>query len=350
MKIGIEIDWERRRYDMPRERVELADRLGYDMVFTAEAHGSDGLTPLGYVLAATKRIGVGTRITQNVSRPAPLLAMSFQTLRYMAGPEREIICGLGSGNPAITEGWHGQAWTPAHPRMRDYVAIMRKAFANQPVAHEGGAISIPYRAPGQAPKFGAFAPLMESDDSIPIIFGGATELMMTLAGEIADGFLPNGGWWPGAMSFYGPIIDRGLERRKTPMKREDFPSWAHVDVVMTDDLKAGFAVFKEYVARYTAAGPAGGHTTLMEARGYGHLIARIQELYNAGRHQESYDAIPDEYIDDHWLIGPLPRIVERWRTKWINDGCNLIVRTDNWPGAEPAGNEVYEPLYRALRE
>jgi alkanesulfonate monooxygenase SsuD/methylene tetrahydromethanopterin reductase-like flavin-dependent oxidoreductase (luciferase family) len=349
MKIGIEIDWERRHYDMPRARVELADKLGYDMVFTAEAHGSDGLTPLGYVLGATKRIGVGTRIIQNVSRPAPLLAMTYQTLRYMA-PEREIIAGLGSGNPEWCEGWHGQAWTPAYWRMRDYVAIMRKAFANEPVAHEGRAITIPYHAPGEPPKYQALAPLMESQGHIPIIFGGATELMMTLAGEIADGFLPNGGWWPGAMKFYGPIIDAGLAKRKTPMKREDFPSWAHVDVVVTDDLKAGFAEFKEYVARYTAAGPEGGHTTLMEARGYGHVIPRVQELYRAGKFQESYDAIPDEYIDDNWLIGPLPRVVERWRSKWINDGCNLIVRTDNWPNAKPANNEVYEPLYRALRD
>ena len=350
MKIGIEIDWERRRYDMPRERVELADRLGYDMVFTAEAHGSDGLTPLGYVLAATKRIGVGTRIIQNVSRPAPLLAMTFQTLRYMAGPEREIIAGLGSGNPAITEGWHGQPWTPAYWRMRDYVEIMRKAFANQPVAHEGRAISIPYRAPGEAPGQQAFAPLMKADGSVPIIFGGATKLMMTLAAEIADGFLPNGGWWPGAMKFYGPIIDRGLARRATPMKREDFPCWAHVDVLITDDLRTGFTAFKEYVARYTAKGPEGGHTTLMEGRGYGEVIPRVQELYRAGKIKEAHDAIPDEYIDEHWLIGPLPRVVERWRSKWINDGCNLIVRTDNWPGARPANNEVYEPLYRALRD
>ena len=250
----------------------------------------------------------------------------------------------------MAAGWHGQAWTPAYWRMRDYVAIMRKVFANQPVAHEGQALTIPYHAPGEEPKYPAFAPLMEADDSIPIIFGGATELMMTLAGEIADGFLPNGGWWPGAMKFYGPIIDKGLAKRKVPLKREDFPTWAHVDVIVSDDIRGGVREFKEYVARYTAMGPEGGHTTLIEARGYGEIIPRVQELYNAGRFEEAYAAIPDEYIDEHWLIGPMARVVERWRSRWINNGCNLIVRTDNWPNARPANNEVYEPLYRALRE
>ncbi len=58
--------------------------------------------------------------------------------------------------------------------------------------------------------------------------------------------------------------------------------------------------------------------------------------------------MPDEYIDECWLIGPLPWIIERWKSKWINDGCNLIVRTDNWPSARPANDEVYEPLIRAI--
>jgi hypothetical protein len=102
VKIGIEIDWQRRRFDVNRSRLQLADRLGYDMVFCAEAHGSDALTPLGYALAATERIGVGTRIAQNTSRSAPAPAMAFQKLGHMAGPDREIIAGLG------TPRWRGR--------------------------------------------------------------------------------------------------------------------------------------------------------------------------------------------------------------------------------------------------
>lgn len=348
MKIGIEIDWQRRHFEMPRERVILADQLGYDMAFSAEAHGSDGISPLGYVLGCTERIGVGTRIIQTASRPPALLAMTFETLRCMA-PGREVVCGLGSGNQTVVEGYYGREWTPAYWRMRDTVTIMRQAFAHQPLDHEGRAISIPWREPGKAPRTAPIAPLMEAEGQLPILFGGASELMMSLAAEIGDGFLPNGGWWPGAMAFYAPIIEKGMARRKGPRPAQ-FPIWAHVDVLVTDDLRAGFDAFKEYVARYTSMGLRGGHSVLMEARGYGHLVERIAELYNAGHHDEARDAVPDEYIDEHWLIGPIPRVVERWRTKWIDDGCNLIVRTDNWPGARPAGNEVYEPLYRALRD
>jgi hypothetical protein len=59
--------------------------------------------------------------------------------------------------------------------------------------------------------------------------------------------------------------------------------------------------------------------------------------------------VPDEFIDEGWLLGPLPRIIERWKSRWIDCGVNLIVRTDNWPNATPSGNEAFEPLLKALR-
>ena len=351
MKIAIEIDWQRRRFDVNRERVQLADALGYDMVFTAEANGSDALTPLGYVLGCTKRIGIGTRVAQNVGRSMPALAMAFQTLRHMAGPERSIIAGLGSSRAFRVEGWHGQPWTPAAPRMRDAVAIMRKAFAGEPVAHEGKVIQIPYRRPGEAPEQPALASLLETDRNIPIMFGGGTELMTSLAGEIADGLMPNGSWSPGMMRVYRPLLEKGFARRATPMKVEDFPIWAHVDVLVTDDVKGTIWQFREYTAKHVGGWSGkGGLDTHMEWRGYGEAVERIRELYQAGRIKEAEAAVPEEYIDECWLIGPLPRILERWRSRWIDDGCNLIVRTDNWPSAKPAGNEVYLPLIRAMTD
>lgn len=351
MKVGIEIDWQRRHFDINRERLQLADELGYDCAFSAEAHGSDGVSPLGYVLGCTKRIGVGTRIAQNVSRAPTALAMVYQTLRYMAGPDRPVIAGIGSSNPVSVEGWLGLPWTPAYGRMRDVVAIMRKAASGKPVEHEGKVISIPYRHPDGSVQAKPLASILETDPNIPIMFGGGTELMLTLAAEIADGLLPNGSWSPGMMKVYRPMIEKGFAKRKTPMKLEDFPIWAHVDVKVTDDIRGSFAEFKEYTARYVGGyGGKGGLGTHMEWRGYGKEVERITELYQAGKIAEAEAAVPDEYIDECWLIGPMDRIVSRWREKWIDDGCNLIVRVDNWPSAKPTGNEVYGPLIKALRD
>jgi len=349
VKLGIEIDWQRRRFDINRERLQLADELGYDCVFSAEAHGSDAISPLGYVIGCTKRIGVGTRIAQNNSRSPTALAMAYQTLRHMGGPDRLVLAGIGSSNPVSAEGWHGVPWTAAAPRMRDAVAIMRKAAAGDVVEHQGKLISVPYRHTDGGVRHSPMAPILETDPTIPILFGGGTELMLTLAAEIADGLLPNGSWSPGMMKVYGPMLQKGFAKRKTPMKIEDFPVWAHVDVVVTNDIKDSLWQFKEYTARYVGGyGGRGGLSTHMEWRGYGDAVERITELYEAGHIREAEDAVPDEYIDECWLIGPIDRIVATWRDKWINDGCNLIVRVDNWPSAKPQGNDVYAPLIKAL--
>ena len=80
MKLGIEIDWQSRHFHVPLERLRLADKLGYDMVFTAEANGSDAISPLGYILGVTERIGVGTHIAQTIGRSPAALATTRRSL------------------------------------------------------------------------------------------------------------------------------------------------------------------------------------------------------------------------------------------------------------------------------
>jgi len=349
MKIGIEIDWQKRNFVINRERLQLVDELGYDVVFCAEGFGNDAITPLGYVLGSTKRIGVGTRVISNPARTPGLTAMTFQTMRHIA-PEREIIAGLGSHVVEGTEGFHGLPWTPAYPRMKELVEIMRQAFRGEELHMDGKAFTIPYHKPGEEPKYPAMQFWLEPRPNPPqIFFGGGTELMIGLAAQIADGMMPNGGWAPGDMKIYKPLLEKGFAKRESPPKLEDFPLWAHIDVLVTDDVKEAMAQFKEYVVRWTGGyyNP-GGHEFFLINRGYGELVPKIKELYAAGRIKEAEALVPDEYIDQCWLFGPMDRILSRWRSHWVDDGCNLIIRTDNWPSAKLSGNEVYEPLLRAM--
>lgn len=351
MKLGIELDWQSRHFHVPLERLKLADRIGYDVVFTAELNGSDALTPLGYVLGVTERIGLGTHIAQTVGRSPTGLAMAYQTLRHMAGPEREIIAGLGSAGPRSTMAWHGQPWTPPYKRMRDWVAVMHQTFRGEVVEYQGPTVTIPHADAGH--EYEPYEPLLETDPSIPVIFGGGTELMLTLAAEIADGLMPLS-YAPGMMEVYRPMIEKGFSRRKNPPKFEDFPIWTHCDVMLTDDVKEAMGQFKQYVARYAGGWTLNNKSVNVFAnqliwRGYGEVQKRVEELYLAGHIDEAEAAVPDELIDEGWLFGPMPRILERWKSHWIDKGVNLIVRTDNWPTAERAGDDVYEPLIRAAR-
>ena len=67
------------RIDLPMERIKLAEQLGYHSVWTAEAYGSDAMTPLAYIAAHTDRIKLGTGIIQLAGRAPAMAAMQAQT-------------------------------------------------------------------------------------------------------------------------------------------------------------------------------------------------------------------------------------------------------------------------------
>jgi hypothetical protein len=73
--------------DVPVELVQAADELGYHSVWSAEAYGTDALSPLAYLAAFTKRIKLGTAIAQLAARPPVTLAMHAMTIDALAGGE-----------------------------------------------------------------------------------------------------------------------------------------------------------------------------------------------------------------------------------------------------------------------
>ena len=78
-------------------------------MWTAEAYGSDAVTPLAYIAAQTERIRLGTGIMQLAARTPANAAMPAATVDALAGGGR-MIAGLGVSGPQIVEGWYGQPW------------------------------------------------------------------------------------------------------------------------------------------------------------------------------------------------------------------------------------------------
>ena len=84
MKLGIAIDWASPRIKIPLEKIQLAEALGFDSVWSAEAYGSDAMTPLAYIAGHTKRIRLGTCLTQISARTPIATAMAAATIRGWA--------------------------------------------------------------------------------------------------------------------------------------------------------------------------------------------------------------------------------------------------------------------------
>ena len=99
MKLGLGLDLYRARtLEVPVELVKLCEDHGYHSVWTAEAYGSDALSPLAFLAAHTSRIKLATGIVQIAARTPAATAMTAMSIDHLAGGDRVII-GLGVSGP-----------------------------------------------------------------------------------------------------------------------------------------------------------------------------------------------------------------------------------------------------------
>jgi len=330
MKLAFNIGYSGGQLDIPIKRIQRAEELGYDSVWTAEAYGSDAVTPLAYIGALTKKIKLGTAIMQLAARTPANAAMSAATIDAMTGGGR-FIAGFGVSGPQIVEGWYGQPWGSPYYRMKDYVAIIRKIWARQePVSHDGREISLPYTGEGAMGIGKPLTSILHCNPNIPIYLGTGNEASVRLTAEIADGWIPLG-FVPGSLPEYLPWLEQGFERAGGGKSLADFEIAANVHVQVNNDVKSALDALKPEVALYVGGmghKDKNFHNDLMTRRGFGDAANRIQELYLAGHKKEATEAVPDEWVDNKSLVGPPARIKERYQA-WADSGATSInVRTE----------------------
>ncbi len=329
MKLGLSIGYSGASMELPVARVQLAESLGYDSVWTAEAYGSDAATPLAYLAAVTTRIKLGTAIMQVAARTPANAAMCAGTIDAMAGGGR-FIAGLGVSGPQIVEGWYGQPWGRPYYWLKDYVAIMRKVFQREAgLVHDGKQIALPCEGDGALGVGKPLKSILHMNPDIPIYIGSGNEATVRLTAEVADGWLPLG-FVPGSFEEYRPWLEEGFARAGNGKGFENFEIQASVFVDIDDDVQAALDRLKPNEALYI--GGMGHrnknfHKEMMIRRGYGDAAERIQELFLAGRKDEAAAAVPDEWVDAKALVGPAERIQARYRP-WEDSGATaLTVRT-----------------------
>ncbi|MEZ4333702.1 MAG: LLM class flavin-dependent oxidoreductase [Myxococcota bacterium] len=319
--LGLET-WSSRHAELPIDWIRRAEALGFHSVWSAEAYGADALVPLAHVAAHTRRIGLATGLLQVSARPAVTAAMSLATLARLA-PGRAIIAGLGVSGPQVVEGWYGQPWGRPLTRLREYVEVMRLAWARQgPVGFDGREIQLPYRGPGASGLGKPLKPILHAPPGIEIWPAGGGPRAVAQAAEIGDGWLPMG-FRPGMMSTYRRELEAGLARRADGMTFERFKIWPILPVVLARDVRAALDALKPGIALLVGgygAKEKNFHVQQMARCGFAEEAERIQALWLAGHRDEAIRAVPDDYPDSTRLIGPTARIRERW-LPWSRAGA-----------------------------
>src|SRR5687768_9600239 len=123
MRLALNLNYSGASVALDIDKVLEAEKLGYDSVWTAEAYGSDAVTPAAWIAARTERIHVGTAIMQIPARTPAMTAMTAMTLDALS--DRRFRLGLGVSGPQVVEGWHGQAFGKPLRKTREYVEVVR---------------------------------------------------------------------------------------------------------------------------------------------------------------------------------------------------------------------------------
>ncbi|MFI5099201.1 MAG: LLM class F420-dependent oxidoreductase [Actinomycetes bacterium] len=282
-----------------------ADRLGYSVVWAAEAYGSDAATVLAWIAAQTERIDVGSAVFQIPGRTPALTAMTAATLDTLSGGRFRL--GLGVSGPQVSEGWHGVRFDKPLARTREYVAIVRKALRREVVKADGEFFTLPLPdGPGRALRL-TVHPVR---DEIPLYLAAVGPKNLELAGEIADGWLAiflspqHAGEWLGHVA---------TGRAKVGKDLTGFDVVPTVPVVVGDDLEACAEPLRGYAALYV--GGMGSreqnfYNQLAVRMGYGDDAALVQERYLARDYAGAGAAVPFPFIDQTSLIGPVERIAD----------------------------------------
>jgi F420-dependent oxidoreductase-like protein len=293
-----------------------AERLGFDSMWTAEAYGSDVLTPLAWWGATTERLRLGTAIVQMSARTPAATAMAAMTMDHLSGGR--FILGLGVSGPQVVEGWYGQPFAKPLARTREYIAILRDVFARSgPVTAPGPHYPLPY-----PDGTGLGKPLKSTlhpvRDTIPIFLGAEGPKNLALCAELCDGWLALF-FSPHHEAFYRDALAEGFEREGARRSFDDFEVCATVPLIVHDDVEAAADMLRPMYALYfggMGAREANFHHNVPVRMGYEAEAKRCQDLYLEGRKDEAAAAIPTKLVEEVALIGPADKIrhdLEAWR-------------------------------------
>ncbi|CAN5674644.1 LLM class F420-dependent oxidoreductase [soil metagenome] len=285
-----------------------ADRLGYAVVWAAEAYGSDAATLLAYLAAHTERIDLGAAVFQVPGRSPALTAMTAATLDALSGGRFRL--GLGVSGPQVSEGWHGVRFDAPLARTREYVDVVRMALRREPVRHAGEHYPLPL--PGSAGKALRLS-MRPVRPALPVYLAAVGPRNIELAGEIADGWLA---------LFLSPEhaaeqlahVRRGAQRAGRDLTGFEVAATAPLSVAA--DVETAADAVRGYAALYL--GGMGSrernfYNRLAVRMGYADAAAEVQTLYLAGRQRDAAAAVPLEFLDATSLIGPPARLVDRLR-------------------------------------
>ena len=250
--------------------VELAD-LGYTDVWSSEANGADGFTPLALASVWAPTLRLGSAIVPSFTRGPATLAQCVASLAD-AAPGR-VAFGIGTSSNVIVERWNDIPFIEPYKKTRDTVRFLRTALTGEKVKAEYDTFSVNGFTLGLVPE-----------QQPKILVAALREGMLRLAGREGDGAIVN---WLGAddVSTVAPIVHaEGAEKEVV----------ARIFVAPTTDRDLVMNLGRYAIAAYLTV-PV--YAEFHRWMGRAEVLQPMWDHWAAGDRKAALAAIPDELVD-----------------------------------------------------
>ena len=249
---------------------EFAD-LGYTDLWSSEADGTDGFTPLILASQWAPPLRLGIAIIPAYTRGPALMAQHIASM-CEAAPGR-FVMGVGSSSNVIVENWNGIPFEEPYTRTRDVVRFLRKALNGEKVTEKYDGFEV-----------NGFTLRRVPQEQPPILIAALRSGMLRLAGKEGDGAIIN---WLSAedVAPVKPYVEEGGIEKEIVARSFCCP---HPDAEV---VRAGA---KRAIAAYL---------NVPVYADFHRWLGRSEELegmwnsWAAGDRKAALDAIPDRVVD-----------------------------------------------------
>jgi alkanesulfonate monooxygenase SsuD/methylene tetrahydromethanopterin reductase-like flavin-dependent oxidoreductase (luciferase family) len=266
------------------QRVERAEALGYESVYTTHIAARDSLIVLAAYASRTQRIKLGTGVLPIYSRTPVATAQAAATIDELSGGR--MVLGLGVAHQVTVENWFGSTIGKPVREMREYANAVRAMFRGEdPPAGE--------RFPTRF-RFMGYAARPE----LPIYIAALSPAMLRLAGQIGDGVML---WLCNPDYIRDVVIPEVSEGRKRAGKSLDgFDIVAAVPSAVTDGVETARASLRGELIPYFSL-PF--YRAMIDRSGYGDEIGAFDEAMQRGDTQAATAAVSDRFLEQLAAIG-----------------------------------------------
>ena len=295
------------------QRVENAERIGYESVYVTHIASRDSITTLMAYASRTERIRLGTGVMPIYSRPPVTSAMSAATVDEFS--DGRMVLGLGLSHRPAVEAWFGEEIRKPLKEMREYVGIVRAIFRDED--------------PPDGEKFRSDFHFMGHDarDDLPIYIGALSPGMLRLAGEIADGvvlWLCNPDY---IRDVVVPEVSKGREGAGKDL--EGFDVVAAVPSAVINEPEEARSKLRQDLIPYFSL-PF--YRAMLERSGYADDLAGFDEGMGAGDPAKATAAISDRFLQALTAIGSAEEAaasLRRYREAGATSPCvGAVPKTD----------------------